>query len=541
MKKITTFLLVLVMGLFTACHDEIWDAIDGLDGRLTKLEELCKEMNTNIVSLQTIVSALQSNDYITGVVSIEKEGEVVGYIISFVNHAPITIYHGEDGENGKNGTTPVIGVAKHTDGLYYWTVDGQWLKDENGNMLLVTNEGPAGVNGITPQLKIESGYWYVSYDNGITWSVLGTALGEKGDKGDKGDQGDSMFQSVTEDADYVYFTLADGTVIKLKKASDEQPNSEYSYTITYEANGGDGTMDPESYFCGATAVIKDCAFTYRGYKFSGWNTKADGTGVDCNAGLSISVVKNITLYAQWKEKPVGEFSISATQKVAFSPGNLQYHPKNDTWRFAEKQTDYIGENNKYIAADYDGWIDLFGWSTGATNFGVSTSTSYADYSGDFVDWGTNQIGEDAPNTWRTLTYDEWDYLINSRPYASTLMGVAQVDGVNGLFLLPDNWECPSGITFKIGFASDYSVEAYGLYQTFTADEWMLMEAAGAIFLPATGFRYGSDVYDVQDGCYWSATENSSYDAYCLLFYSDEANMYYYIRYNGLSVRLVQDL
>ena len=238
----------------------------------------------------------------------------------------------------------------------------------------------------------------------------------------------------------------------------------------------------------------------------------------------------------------GVFSVSADKQVTFSPGNLQYHPANKKWRFAERQTDYIGEANSNISSTYNGWLDLFGWSTSATNFGVSTSTNYNDYSGSFVDWGTNKIGTDAPNTWRTLTYDEWNYLCLCRPNYSNLCGVAQVNGVNGLVFLPDNWTCPVGVTFKSGFHSGYGVDYYAAYQTFTADQWSKLEAAGAVFLPAAGYRYGSNVFDVQDyGYCWSATEGNGNLASCLLFISDAADMDYGSRYYGRSVRLVKDL
>ena len=95
---------------------------------------------------------------------------------------------------------------------------------------------------------------------------------------------------------------------------------------------------------------------------------------------------------------IGAFSVSADKQVTFSKGNLQYHPANNKWRFAESQLDYIGATNSNCSSTYNGWLDLFGWSTSATNFGISTSTDYNDYSGSFVDWGTNQIGADAPNT-----------------------------------------------------------------------------------------------------------------------------------------------
>lgn len=185
---------------------------------------------------------------------------------------------------------------------------------------------------------------------------------------------------------------------------------------------------------------------------------------------------------------------------------------------------------------------MFGWSTGTTNFGLSTSISYSDYSGSFVDWGTNKIGNDAPNTWRTLTSNEWYYVVVDRPNASSLCGVAQVNGVNGLILLPDNWLCPTGVTFKSGFHINYGVDYYAAYQTFTADQWSKLESAGAVFLPAAGRRNGSNVNFVQEkGYYWSAIGNNSDLAYYLNFRSGEAYMVKYYRYYGLSVRLVKDL
>ena len=240
---------------------------------------------------------------------------------------------------------------------------------------------------------------------------------------------------------------------------------------------------------------------------------------------------------------IGVFSVSDSKQVTFSKGNLQYTQSTNTWSFAENQYDYLGEANIAIDADVlADKVDLFGWSIGATNFGVSTSLDDNDYSGSFVDWGTNQIGADAPNTWRTLSYDEWNYLLNTRTNASSLKGVAQVNGVNGLIFLPDNWTCPAGVTFKSGFHSESSVEAYGQYQTFSADQWSKLESAGAVFLPAAGFRGGSNVYFVRyGGYYWSATELSSNTAYCLRCRSVGADMIDDFRYICRSVRLVKDL
>lgn len=232
------------------------------------------------------------------------------------------------------------------------------------------------------------------------------------------------------------------------------------------------------------------------------------------------------------------FSVSATKTVTFSPGNLQYHAANDEWRFAPSQLDYVGEDNANISSTYNGWIDLFGWGTG--NNPTNKSINYHDYQ-TFVDWGVNKIGNDAPNTWRTLTYDEWYYLCWERPNYDKLIGVAQVNGVNCLILLPDAWVCPNGVTFKSGFDDDRCTECYGNYQTISASDWSKLEASGAVFLPAAGRRGGSLVFSVQlYGYFWSGSEDDWGDTYGLGFDSGGAGVYNGNRSGGLTVRLVQD-
>ena len=230
------------MVAFTSCKyddDDIWNSVHGLENRVAKLEELCKQMNTNISSLQTIVTALQNNDYVTGITPVMQGGKEVGYTITFSKSNPITIYHGKDGQNGEDGTdgkdgvTPTIGVKQDTDGIYYWTLDGDWLTDKHGDKIKAEGkdgadgsdgedgsdgtDGTNGKDGITPQFKIENDYWFISYDNGNTWTQLGKATGENGKDGEDGVGGDSMFTGIDykTSTDYVIFTLADGTQIKL--------------------------------------------------------------------------------------------------------------------------------------------------------------------------------------------------------------------------------------------------------------------------------------------------------------------------------------
>ena len=274
----------MILGLLSlvSCteYDEVamWNKNEDMGSRLAALEELCSQLNTNIVSLQQIVEALQGNDYVTGVVPVVENGETVGYTISFSKSGPVTIYHGKKGENGQHGTTPVIGVEQDTDGLYYWTLDGEWLTDDEGSKILAqgmagksayelavekgyrgtldewlaslngsngddgksayelavengyqgTEEewlaslkgsaGDQGDDGVTPKLEVrDDGYWYISYDNGQTWNKLGPATGAPGE------DGDSMFSDIdVSDPDYLVLTLAEtGASIKLPYYKDK--------------------------------------------------------------------------------------------------------------------------------------------------------------------------------------------------------------------------------------------------------------------------------------------------------------------------------
>lgn len=229
---------------------------------------------------------------------------------------------------------------------------------------------------------------------------------------------------------------------------------------------------------------------------------------------------------------IGEFSVSNGKKVAFSSGNLQYQANNKKWRFAENQWDYIGGSNSNIGYSYSGWIDLFGWGTG--NAPTRSNRSSSDYQ-TFVDWGKNKISNEAPNTWRTLTNNEWNYLLNGRPKSHSLYGTATVNNVKGLIILPDGW-----IQQNLPFISGTEKWDNNVYST---DQWKELEYEGAVFLPAAGYRDGTYVNDVQtDGFYWSATKNDSEEAFCYNFWAGIRSGWRTDHtYYGQSVRLVKDL
>lgn len=226
----------------------------------------------------------------------------------------------------------------------------------------------------------------------------------------------------------------------------------------------------------------------------------------------------------------GAFSVGESTQVHFSQGNLQYQASTQTWRFAENQYDYIGDDNSNISASYSGWIDLFGWGTG--NNPTNSSTDNNDYS-TFVDWGVNAIsnGGNQANLWRTLTTGEWVYLFNTRADASTKYGQAIVADVHGIIVLPDVYN---------GTAINTDHSAWD-NNTISASNWASYEANGAVFLPAAGYRDGTGMYLVGlNGYYWSSTPSGEGNAYDLHFYSNDLKPQgNRTRAYGRSVRLVR--
>ena len=240
-----------------------------------------------------------------------------------------------------------------------------------------------------------------------------------------------------------------------------------------------------------------------------------------------------------------EFSVSPTQKVRFSKGNLQYRASTNTWRFAEHQWDFIGYSpaNKY-ETEKD-WRDLFGWGTGKNP--MNTSVDIKKYS-TFSDWGKNAINNGGRETsiWRTLTKDEWVYLFDKRQTNSELRYVrATVNDVNGVILLPDSWNKKT-YKFKKANKGDTPYET----NIISLSDWTsVLEANGAVFLPAAGYRsiYYSLINkkwvitvlepDRGGGRYWSSTrqQNDNEHAY---FLSCDCIIHSESCMTGCSVRLV---
>lgn len=354
-----------------------------------------------------------------------------------------------------------------------------------------------------------------------------------------------------------------------------------NYTITVSANpsnGGNvtgGGTYQEGQSCTVTATANN------GFEFAYWTE--NGIIVSTNANFTFTVDGDRSLEADFSEIQTwangvlpGVFSVSATQQVRFSQGNLQFQASSNIWRFAINQWDYVGtqnpfpgdqsggtvvgSDNYYISATYSGWIDLFGWGTSGYNHGAicyqpwSTSQNSSDYyvygSSSFnlfdqtgqADWGYNAIvnGGNMVNIWRTLTVSEWMYVFDGRNTPSGIRyAKAVVNGVNGVILLPDNWNTA---VFNLNNANMGNV-SYST-NTISENQWTLMENNGAVFLPAAGGRSDRFVQEAGDhGRYWSSSHSYDVDFAFYLFITNGTigpnTINGYLHY-GQSVRLVQD-
>lgn len=234
----------------------------------------------------------------------------------------------------------------------------------------------------------------------------------------------------------------------------------------------------------------------------------------------------------------GLYTVGNDKLVYFSQGNLQ-KSCTGSYYFADKQWDYIGNDNITSLQNNWGYIDLFGWGT--ANNPTNTSTSTNNYT-TFTDWGTKPIsnGGNAANIWRTLTSDEWNYLLFQR-IAYYRFAKATVNGVKGLIIFPDvfsSWSITSLNITCDDTSIDYSVN---VIQNETM--WNnYFGSYGAVFLPAAGSRSGTTMYLVNsEGAYWSSSQGSTQSAYSVLFNASQLLPTYNAwNYYGYSVRLVSD-
>ena len=359
---------------------------------------------------------------------------------------------------------------------------------------------------------------------------------------------------VSTDANYTFTVTGDRSLVA---------HFSVCYTITVIASPSNGgtVSGGGSYSNGQGCVVRSVANS--GYTFVNWTENGNVVSTDPDYGFVVTrdrtLVANFTHTSQAPTGAInGLFTINNNgDQVYFSQGNLQYQASTNTWRFATNQWDYVGEANANISQTYSGWIDLFGWGTSSWNCGNtyyrpwdsgnSNGSLYGppgeyNLTGSYVnsDWGYyNAIsnGGNQNHQWRTLTQSEWDYVFNTRSTSSGIRyAKAQVNNVNGVILLPDNW---SSSYYSLSSTNNGGVSFSS--NVISSSTWInSLQSHGAIFLPAAGYRYGSSVDVVGSiGYYWSASYHSSDSAYGVYF-SDVGlgTGFAENRYCGFSVRLV---
>ena len=204
MRRLLVLSFVLMLSACARFDDSaIWEELLNHKERIEKLEAECDRLNSNISALQVILEAIQSKDYVTDIVKVVEDGVEIGYSLTFAKGGKVTIYHGTAGEDG---STPKIGIQKASDGLYYWTSDGEWLTDEEGEKIPAAYSDGGDGKYVTPLFRVAEGVWYVSYDSGNSWRQIVQSEEE---------EEAPLFKAVTYDKEYVYLTLADGTVLTI--------------------------------------------------------------------------------------------------------------------------------------------------------------------------------------------------------------------------------------------------------------------------------------------------------------------------------------
>ena len=489
------------------------------------------------------------------------EGETAILTVAADNHYHFAGWTGTDSEH----------ITANADGTYAYTIG-----NANRSFTAVFEEDTKYTVAVTVSGNGTAAADKASYYAGETAVLTASADNHYHFAGWTGTDSESILANA--DGTYAY-TVSDAD--RTFTAVFEE-DTRYTVTVTVTVSGhGTAAADKEFYYDGETAVLT--ATADEGYTFWQWS---DG---ETSNPRKIVVTEDIELTALFTKDETGinsnftehPFTVGDNEnRIAFSQANLQYQAATQTFRFAYNQYDYIGTYNALIAADYAGWIDLFGWGTGTqpTTNTCNDCGTYFPFDGDmedpddtfdapsrrhapqedaystFADWGVNSIinGGNTAGVWRTMTADEWRYLFYLREAASSKFGFATINGVKGLVVLPDDWELPTECAFVSSTQAGMNIlDSYFsnsgtnnfTHNIYNTAQWIKMENAGAVFLPAAGSRI-STTYEGAgtEGYYWSSTDGEGNMAIAAFF----DNEFFYpntIRHRaqGYSVRLVKEL
>ena len=430
MKKIFTFLMIAMVGFaLMGCRQRIWDELDELDNRVTALEEIVKKTNSDIAAIQTILNAIQNNVFVTNVITTPD-----GYTIQFSDGTSATISNGTD---GADANTPVISVKQDTDGNYYWTINGEWLIVDGERVRANGHDGQNGQDGqdgqdgedgqdgqdaVAPQVRIneDTKEWEISTDGGVTWVSTGViAEGQDGENGSVIVEGETLFQSIDyTNEDYVIFTLADGTVLKVARYDESAPmfiivdapeliQIEYGTTVEFAVEATNVVEHlinvPEGWHASCinnvlsiTAPAKDlCHYDKEGYI---------AITVVSESG-KMSIVKKNVMAGEWVASVELRTLTFEDANAQFTPYELEYFNNKQitTWSdlIAEDQYgDYIlgygtwmgeciptddshyswyDENNTFLAHDFPLNYDSYCFAGGGHAISNYASSDYAEH------------------------------------------------------------------------------------------------------------------------------------------------------------------
>lgn len=488
---------------------EIQSELISIKSRLSALED---KVNTNVSGLWEIVNAQKDGIIITSVTETDDS-----WILIFGNGKTATV------SKGGTASAPVVGVKKDADGIYYWTLYGQWLLDEGGNKLPVT-----GADGVTPRLKIEGGDWYVSTDGGKTWTRLGKAAGE---------DGDAFFKEVRIDGYFVYVTMSDGTEFVLRRG--EGPVASIAVIPDYSdgaVKAGAGLLTirfkvvPES---AAEALLDldprffklDAVYTLTKAAEAGDLITLPVHKRTAEDGILTITTSGEDLDPGFASKKLGlsaALSISDGASLAVTSGYFPLWPKNEYMghgyvdlglesgnKFADTN---LGAENPWEPGNFYAWGETgpkknYSWATYKWCNGTEESiTKYnkADGCRSFADdnYGDDAARQEWGGEWRTPTEEDWNELLDESKFKWT-------------------WTSREG---RYGYEVTSRKPGY---------------AGRSIFLPVTGTMAGTELQDNGSGYYWASTLHSAYPyAKTLYIYSSQRSAGAGLRSSGKVIRPV---
>lgn len=502
MKKFFMLLAVAIVGIsMTGCYDddELWNEMESVKNRVTTLEVAVQKTNGDLSALQTIVSALQKNVYVS-----EVSQSANGYVIKFTDGKSATI------TNGTNGVdAPVISIKQDEDGKYYWTQDGEWLLIDGEKVLA---NGENGKDAVAPQVRINetSKEWDISTDGGETWVSTGVAAEGKST------ETNSLFKSVdTSNNEYVVFTLADDTELKLVRYDETTPlfvilqapevaQVEYGKSVKFAVNANNieeyTIYAPEGWkvayaedSLSLTAPAKDlCHFDKEG---------SVAIMVVSAAGKS-AIVKLNVMAGEWVEATELRVLTFEDKDAQFESYELYGGAAISKWSDLVDDSQYGGSlTYTNYSSDTYWWYD-----EGNTELFHSFTTPYwggghviSNYTYESIEslpegvWGWYEIQMSTPigghnGSSNFAVHNGYSDFFNSQIYDASLQGFEFADGVervvDHMYVTNTNYLLNS-LTFGDGFNS-----------AATEDTWVKIVAYG---FNAQGEEVGSVEFTLVDG------------------------------------------